>query len=90
MRPRSQGTREPAFEYRLQYELVRLASEVQGLLALGDVPAGYQGIRIEMDIKAKNASDAELDDLLQFAAGAHSQRPRRRRRRRECGLELAP
>jgi hypothetical protein len=47
------------------------AIDLQGLLALGDVPAGYQGIRIEMDIKAKNASDAELDDLLQFAQ-AHS------------------
>jgi uncharacterized OsmC-like protein len=45
--------------------------DLQGLLALGNVPAGYQGIRIEMDIKAKNASDAELDDLLQFAQ-AHS------------------
>ena len=45
--------------------------DIQGLLALGDVPAGYQGIRIEMDIKAKNASDADLDDLLQFAR-AHS------------------
>jgi uncharacterized OsmC-like protein len=45
--------------------------DLQGLLALGDVPAGYQGIRIEMDIKAKNASAAELDDLLQFAQ-AHS------------------
>ena len=45
--------------------------DIQGLLALGDVPAGYQGIRIEMDIKAKNASDEELDDLLQFAQ-AHS------------------
>ena len=41
--------------------------DLQGLLALGDVPAGYEGIHIEMDIKAKNASDAELDDLLQFA-----------------------
>jgi uncharacterized OsmC-like protein len=45
--------------------------DLQGLLALDDVPPGYQGIRIEMDIKAKNASDAELDDLLQFAQ-AHS------------------
>ena len=45
--------------------------DLQGLLALGDVPAGYQGIRIEMDIRAKNASDAELDELLQFAQ-AHS------------------
>ena len=45
--------------------------DLQGLLALGDVSAGYQGIRIEMDIKAKNASDDELDDLLQFAQ-AHS------------------
>jgi hypothetical protein len=45
--------------------------DLQGLLALEDVPAGYQGIRIEMDIKARNASDAQLDDLLQFAK-AHS------------------
>ena len=45
--------------------------DLQGLLALGDVPAGYQGIRIEMDITAKNASDADLDDLLGFAQ-AHS------------------
>jgi uncharacterized OsmC-like protein len=45
--------------------------DLQGLLALGDVPAGYQAIRIEMDIKAKNASDAELDDLIGFAQ-AHS------------------
>jgi uncharacterized OsmC-like protein len=45
--------------------------DLQGLLALADVPAGYGGIRIEMDIKAKNASDAELDELLAFAQ-AHS------------------
>jgi uncharacterized OsmC-like protein len=45
--------------------------DLQGLLALGDVAPGYQSIRIEMDIKAKNASDTELDDLLQFAQ-AHS------------------
>jgi hypothetical protein len=45
--------------------------DLQGLLALDDVPAGYQGIRIGMEITAKNASDAELDDLLQFAQ-AHS------------------
>jgi uncharacterized OsmC-like protein len=45
--------------------------DLQGLLALDDVPSGYQGIRIEMDIKAKNASDADLDDLLRFAQ-AHS------------------
>ena len=45
--------------------------DLQGLLALGDVPAGYQGIRIEMDIKARNATEAELDDLLAFAQ-AHS------------------
>jgi uncharacterized OsmC-like protein len=47
------------------------AIDMQGLLALADVPVGYQGIRIEMDIKAKNASDAELDDLVGFAQ-AHS------------------
>jgi uncharacterized OsmC-like protein len=45
--------------------------DLQGLLALDDVPAGYKGIRIEMDIKAKNATDAELDDLIGFAQ-AHS------------------
>jgi uncharacterized OsmC-like protein len=45
--------------------------DLQGLLALADVPPGYQGIRIEMDIKAKNVSEAELDELLQFAQ-AHS------------------
>lgn len=41
--------------------------DLQGLLALADVPAGYQGIRIEMDIKATNATEAELDELLRFA-----------------------
>src|SRR5688572_13040492 len=45
--------------------------DLQGLLALDDVPAGYRGIRIEMAIKSKNASDADLDELLQFAQ-AHS------------------
>jgi hypothetical protein len=38
---------------------------------LADVPAGYRGIRIDVDIKAKNATDTELDDLLRFAQ-AHS------------------
>lgn len=41
--------------------------DLQGLLALDDVPAGYRQIRIEMDIKSTNASDEELDSLLQFA-----------------------
>ncbi len=45
--------------------------DLQGLLALDDVPAGYREIRIEMEIKSTNASDEELDDLLQFAQ-AHS------------------
>jgi uncharacterized OsmC-like protein len=45
--------------------------DLQGLLALGDVPAGYGQIRVEMDIKAANATDEELDDLLRFAQ-AHS------------------
>ncbi len=45
--------------------------DVQGLLALADVPVGYSGIRIEMDITAANASDEALDELLQFAQ-AHS------------------
>lgn len=41
--------------------------DVQGLLAMADVPAGYRGIRIEMDIRAENATDEELDELLGFA-----------------------
>jgi uncharacterized OsmC-like protein len=45
--------------------------DLQGLLALDEVPAGYREIRIEMDIKATNASDDDLDDLLRFAQ-AHS------------------
>jgi uncharacterized OsmC-like protein len=45
--------------------------DLQGLLALDDVPAGYRAIRIEMEIEAKNASDAEIEDLLAFAQ-AHS------------------
>jgi uncharacterized OsmC-like protein len=45
--------------------------DLQGLLALDDVPAGYRQIRIEMDIRSTNASDEELDDLLRFAQ-AHS------------------
>jgi uncharacterized OsmC-like protein len=45
--------------------------DLQGLLALDDVPAGYREIRIEMEIEAKNATGEELDDLLRFAK-AHS------------------
>jgi uncharacterized OsmC-like protein len=45
--------------------------DLQGLLALDDVFAGYREIRIEMDIKAANASDEALDELLRFAQ-AHS------------------
>jgi uncharacterized OsmC-like protein len=41
--------------------------DLQGLLALADVPAGYRGIRIEMDIRSSNATAAELDALLEFA-----------------------
>lgn len=41
--------------------------DLQGLLALDDsVPAGYEQIRIEMDIEA-DCSDEELDDLLAFS-----------------------
>lgn len=41
--------------------------DVQGLLALDDsVAAGYESIRIAMDIEA-DCSDEELDDLLSFA-----------------------
>lgn len=51
----------------------RLVGEIdlQGLLALADVPVGYRRIRIEMDIRARNASDEDIDALLQFAQ-AHS------------------
>ena len=45
--------------------------EVQGLLGLAAVPAGYRGCRIERDFSSKNASVADLDDLLRFAQ-AHS------------------
>jgi uncharacterized OsmC-like protein len=41
--------------------------DVQGLLALGDVPAGYRQITVDMDITARNASDEEIDALLAFA-----------------------
>jgi uncharacterized OsmC-like protein len=42
---------------------------LEGLLGLDDsVPAGYDSIKIELDIKA-DCSDAELDDLLKFAHG---------------------
>jgi uncharacterized OsmC-like protein len=41
--------------------------DLQGLLALADVSPGYRGIRIEMDIRARNASAEQLDDLLRFA-----------------------
>ena len=47
----------------------RLVGEIdlQGLLALDDnVPAGYEQIRIEMNIEA-DCSDEELDELLAFA-----------------------
>ena len=45
--------------------------DLQGLLALADVAPGYRAIRIEIDIRAKNATDEQLDELLQFAQ-AHS------------------
>jgi uncharacterized OsmC-like protein len=58
---------------QLESLTTRLVGEIdlQGLLALEDVFPGYRGIRIEMEIKASNASDEQLDDLLQFAQ-AHS------------------
>lgn len=45
--------------------------DLQGLLALADVSPGYRQIRIQMDITARNATDDELDALLEFAQ-AHS------------------
>lgn len=51
---------------RLSTELVGTL-DVQGLLALdAGVPAGYQEIRIAMDIEA-DCSERELDELLAFA-----------------------
>lgn len=42
--------------------------DLQGLLALdAEVEAGYRQIRIEMDITASNATEAQLDDLVRFA-----------------------
>lgn len=41
--------------------------DLQGLLGLADVPAGYRQIRVEMDIVAPNADDEAIDDLLRFA-----------------------
>ena len=41
--------------------------DLQGLLALDDVPAGYREIRIEMEIEARNADEAAIDELLRFA-----------------------
>jgi len=41
--------------------------DLQGLLALADVPAGYRGIRIEIDIRSSNASPEQLDELLRFS-----------------------
>ena len=49
-------------------DIDRLVGEIdlQGLLALADVPAGYRQIRIEMDITSPNASDEQLDELLRW------------------------
>jgi uncharacterized OsmC-like protein len=43
--------------------------DLQGLLGLADVAPGYRQIRIEMDIKAANATDEQLDELVRFAQG---------------------
>lgn len=52
--------------HKLSTELVG-DIDVQGLLALDDkVPAGYESIRIKMDIEA-DCSDEEIDDLISFA-----------------------
>jgi uncharacterized OsmC-like protein len=58
---------------RIRSLTTRLTGDIdlQGLLGLADVPPGYRQIRIEMDIEAENATDAEIDDLLR-AAEAHS------------------
>lgn len=55
---------------RLSTELVGTL-DVQGLLALdANVPAGYEAIRIAMDIEA-DCTEREIDELLSFAQ-AHS------------------
>ena len=54
---------------RIESASIRLEGDIdlQGPLGLDDaVPAGYRAIRMKMDIVA-DCSDAELDDLLQFA-----------------------
>lgn len=54
---------------RIEKLSTRLSGEIdlQGLLALDDaVDAGYESIRIEMDIEA-DCSDEELDELLEIA-----------------------
>lgn len=43
--------------------------DLQGLLDLdGSVPVGYESIEMDMDIRA-DASDEEIDELLEFAHG---------------------
>ena len=58
---------------RIESISTRLSGKIdlQGLLDLdASVPAGYESIRIEMEIRA-DCSDEELDDLVEFAR-AHS------------------
>ncbi len=53
---------------RLSTELVGNI-DLQGLLGIDEsVPAGYESIKIRMDIEA-DCTDAELDDLLRYAEG---------------------
>lgn len=53
---------------RLSTEL-RGSIDLQGLLALDDdVPAGYRGITIDMEIEA-DCSDEEIEELLETARG---------------------
>lgn len=48
---------------------IRGDMDMRGLLALDDaIPASYEKIRVEMDIKA-DCSDEDLDALLEFAHG---------------------
>jgi uncharacterized OsmC-like protein len=56
---------------RIESISTRLSGKIDlhGLLGLNEsVPAGYESIRIEMNIEA-DCSDEELDDLLDFARG---------------------
>jgi uncharacterized OsmC-like protein len=56
---------------RIERLATRLVGDInlQGMLGLDEsVPSGYESITIQMDIEA-DCSDAELDELIQYASG---------------------